>query len=203
MERYLIEKAYKCAKSNFKKSYFSFKDLYDCLAEDEPIIKEKPIDLYIEMIQDIRFISLGKEKWALRENFSVNDINKIKSSMFGLDEYHEEDAYQYMSEIEKKELKSKFEKKEELILEPTDEEDDNIEKPNIRKLVNEEENSIEKQDLLDSKLDSDIDSSEEELLDSDDEDINDDEDDSIILDDESDEDKEDDEDELDIDESDE
>lgn len=153
MERHLIEKAYSCAKSNFKKSYFSFKDLYSILLEEVPDIKNEVIDLYVEMLQDIRFISLGKEKWALRENFTTSEINKIRTSMFGLDEYHEEDAYQYMSDIEKNELKSKSEKIEELIIE---DEDDNIEKPNIRKLVNEEENEIEKQESNLSVTDTDV-----------------------------------------------
>ncbi len=145
MERHLIEKAYHCAKVNFKKSYFTFKDLYNILVKEEPSIKNCSADLYIEILQDIRFISLGKQKWALRENFTVNEINKITSSMFGLDEYHEEDADQYMSDVEKYELKSKIEKiDDDLIIDDT-EDDDNIKKPNMRKIgSDDEEDEIEK-----------------------------------------------------------
>lgn len=156
MERYLIEKAYECAKSKFKKNSFSFKDLYESLLDAEPRIKDKSVDLYIEILQDIRFISLGKQKWALRENFSIEEINKISSSMFGLDEYHEEDADQYMSEAEKNELKSKTEKSDELILDVSDEEEDNIPRQNIRKLANQEEEEMEKHASGDHIRDDDL-----------------------------------------------
>lgn len=144
MERYLMEKAYTCAKAKFKKNYFTFKDLFDVLSKEVPSIKDEVTDLYIELLQDNRFISLGKQKWALRENFTVSEINKITSSMFGLDEYHEEDADQYMSEAEKNELKSKIEKGDEIELENIEDEEENITKPNIRKLTSEEEEDIEK-----------------------------------------------------------
>lgn len=151
MERHLIEKAYSCAKTNFKKTYFTFKDLYNILAKEEPSIKLSPADLYIEILQDIRFISLGKQKWALRENFTVSEINKITSSMFGLDEYHEEDADQYMSDAEKYELKSKIEKIEDDLIIDDVEDDDNIKKPNMRKIgSDDEEEDIEKSNSIDS-----------------------------------------------------
>lgn len=107
MEKHLIEKAYICAKENFKKNSFTFKQLFALLSKQEPSVKNSAADLYIEILQDIRFISLGKQKWSLRENFKYSEISKITSSMFGLDEYHEEDADQYMSDAEKSELKSK------------------------------------------------------------------------------------------------
>lgn len=103
MKKHLIEIAYEYAKENFKKNSFSFKELFDALAKNNSDIKNNASDLYIELLQDIRFISLGKQKWSLRENFTLAEINKITSSMFGLDEYHEEDADKYMSNVEKKE----------------------------------------------------------------------------------------------------
>lgn len=164
MERHLIEKAYTCAKAKFKKNYFTFKDLFDVLLKEVPTIKNEATDLYIELLQDNRFISLGKQKWALRENFTINEIKKITSSMFGLDEYHEEDADQYMSEAEKNELKSKIEKGEEIELEHIDD-DEEITKPNIRKLTSEEDEDIEKHVSSGSvrtitELDDDIDDEE-------------------------------------------
>lgn len=188
MERHLIEKAYTCAKAHFKKKYFTFKDLYTLLLKEVPTMKEQAIDLYIEILQDIRFISLGKEKWALRENFTVSEINKITSSMFGLDEYHEDDAEQYMSETEKTELKAKIEKQDdEFMLDDVDnEDDDNIKKPNMRKIgLEEEEEEIEKH--VSNRSSSDYD--EEDGSDIDDEDdsiegVEDDEDSSSIDDDE-------------------
>lgn len=107
MEKHLIEKAYDSAKNEFGDKHFTFKDIYNSLSKKGIDVKNSVGELYTEMIQDFRFISLGKEKWALRENFTVAQIEKILSSMFGLDEYHEEDANKYMSKKEKDELNSK------------------------------------------------------------------------------------------------
>lgn len=103
MQKHLIEIAYEFVKSNFNKSPFTFKELIDGLTKKNKDVSNLASDLYIDLLQDIRFISLGKQKWSLRENFTLNEINKITSSMFGLDEYLEEDADKYMSEIEKNE----------------------------------------------------------------------------------------------------
>lgn len=127
MEKHLIEKAYICAKENFKKNSFTFKQLFELLSKKEPSVKDSAADLYIDILQDIRFISLGKQKWALRENFKYSEINKITSSMFGLDEYHEEDADQYMSDVEKSELKSKLSDDDiNDFIDADDEDDENI-----------------------------------------------------------------------------
>lgn len=112
MKRHLIEVAYEYAKINFNKSPFSFKELFDALLKNDKSIENSASDLYIDLLQDIRFISLGKQKWSLRENFTLSEINKITSSMFGLEEYHEEDADKYMSDTEKKEQISKQENNE-------------------------------------------------------------------------------------------
>lgn len=124
-DKHLIEIAYEYAKNNFGKTPFSFKELVDSLAKKVPDIKEKASDLYIEILQDIRFISLGKQKWSLRENFTLSEINKISSSMFGLEEYHEEDADKYMSDSEKKAQNSKKEIQEDYS-DFIDEDDENI-----------------------------------------------------------------------------
>ncbi|MCF0217496.1 MAG: DNA-directed RNA polymerase subunit delta [Malacoplasma sp.] len=90
MEKHLIEKAYDCAKKNFGKSHFTYKELFNALSKQEKNIDDLEADLYIELLQDTRFLSLGKQKWSLKEFFTSTEINKITSSMFGLDEYYEE-----------------------------------------------------------------------------------------------------------------
>ncbi|MEG2249979.1 MAG: hypothetical protein RSD09_00105 [Bacilli bacterium] len=82
-------------------------------------------------------------------------IEKILSSMFGLDEYHEEDANKYMSKKEKEELNSK-EKDDILPILENDETDD----LDISNLTGQSE-------FIDSKIDDDV----EEDDDSDDENI--------------------------------
>lgn len=160
MEKHLIEKAYICAKENFKKNSFTFKQLFELLSKQESSVKDSAADLYIDILQDIRFISLGKQKWALRENFKYSEISKITSSMFGLDEYHEEDADQYMSDVEKSELKSKS--SDDDIDDYIDEDDeDNIDISSSRRTSNlvtdDEEEEIDKESDSSTIVDSDDD----------------------------------------------
>lgn len=95
MDKHLIETTYEYAKDKFGKTPFTFKELFNNLLKKDPSIKESASDLYIELLQDIRFISLGNQKWSLREYFTLSEINKITSSMFGLDEYYESDIEGY------------------------------------------------------------------------------------------------------------
>ena len=101
MDKHLIEIAYEYAKDNFGRNSFTFKELFNALLKKDSSIKDKVSDLYIELLQDIRFISLGKQKWSLRENFKVSEISKITASMFGLDEYYENDIDEYLPTLSK------------------------------------------------------------------------------------------------------
>lgn len=165
MKKHDIDIAYEYAKENFNKVPFTFKELMDGLVHDKLEIASDASDLYVDMIQDIRFISLGKQKWSLRENYNLVEINKISSSIFGIEEYYEQNANIYMSDREKKEA---IEQKEEKItditefLDETDLEDTDLNTPNF----SEEEDSdlsnldypIEDKDLDVSEDIEDIDS---------------------------------------------
>lgn len=179
MKKHLIEIAYDYAKDNFKKTPFSFKELFDAILKKNPEVKNDASDLYIELLQDIRFISLGKQKWSLRENFTLSEINKITSSMFGLEEYHEEDADKYMSDVEKKEQISKKEIAED-ISDFIDEEDDDGTPSSSNDDEIEGNDSISKSNSYDDDTTDDIDV------------VVDDEDDDELIDDEDDQDDEDD-----------
>ena len=96
MSKHLIEITYEYAKEKFGNTPFTFKELFNDLLKKDKSIKDYASDLYIELLQDIRFISLGKQRWSLREYFTLSEINKITSSMFGLDEYYENDIDGYI-----------------------------------------------------------------------------------------------------------
>lgn len=102
MNKHLIDIAYDYAKDTFNKNPFTFKELFSGLVQQDPLRQNEIDDFYIQMIQDIRFLSLGQEKWGLRENYTLNEINRINASIFGLEEYYEADAEKYMSEFEKR-----------------------------------------------------------------------------------------------------
>lgn len=164
MKKHLIEIAYEYAKENFKKNSFSFKELFNALAKENADVKNNASDLYIELLQDIRFISLGKQKWSLRENFTLAEINKITSSMFGLEEYHEEDADKYMSDVEKKEQSK--EKEEYVEFMDVEEDDDSS---NVGSSSTDEEETEDDSDDVISK-DDEFDDKDDDLTDIEDED---------------------------------
>lgn len=168
MKRHLIEVAYEYAKINFNKSPFSFKELFDALLKNDKSIKNSASDLYIDLLQDIRFISLGKQKWSLRENFTLSEINKITSSMFGLEEYHEEDADKYMSDTEKKEQISKQENNEDFSDFIDNEDDDRNSGSSSNKV--DSSDSINKNDSFDDE-DDDVDDYDEIEINDDEEEI--------------------------------
>lgn len=168
MKRHLIEVAYEYAKINFNKSPFSFKELFDALLKNDKSIENSASDLYIDLLQDIRFISLGKQKWSLRENFTLSEINKITSSMFGLEEYHEEDADKYMSDTEKKEQISKQENNEDFSDFIDNEDDDRNSGSSSDKV--DSSDSINKNDSFDDE-DDDVDDYDEIEINDDEEEI--------------------------------
>lgn len=168
MSKHLIETTYEYAKEKFGQTPFTFKELFNNLLKKDPSIKESASDLYIELLQDIRFISLGNQKWSLREYFTLSEINKITSSMFGLDEYYENDIEGYMPPISKQEEES------DIADDFIDEDDD----PDSKVII-----SSEDDDMTDDEEISKSSSSSSEKDDND-IDVEDDEDDEIQLEDE-------------------
>lgn len=171
MEKHLIEEAYNVAKATFGAKNFTFKDLYEVLEKKGINVKNNAGELYVEMIQDIRFLSLGKQLWSLRENFTRDKIKKITSSMFGLDEYLEEDADKYMSKLEKEELFSKN-KEEDNVISEIDDNDVESEIDIIKKTVilddnidDKIEDIFEENDIIDDDSLSDADIVDDDLID--------------------------------------
>ena len=82
------------AKKKFKSKSFTFYDLLDLIQEDKSEIKIDPSDLYINIIEDVRFLSIGKQKWRMRETFKYEEVEKIKLTMFGDKEYQNLEAYE-------------------------------------------------------------------------------------------------------------
>ncbi len=87
MTKHLIDIAYEIASKKLKSKQFSFRELFKLIIEKHPEYKNDVGDLYIELINDTRFLSTGKDKWTLTEYLKFDDIQKISSSMFGLDKY--------------------------------------------------------------------------------------------------------------------
>lgn len=88
-QEHLIDIAYEIARKKFKTKPFTFRELYEVSTKSTD--KAEMSDLYVDLISDIRFIYIGKDKWTLTENLKNDDFQKISSSMFGLDKYTIED----------------------------------------------------------------------------------------------------------------
>lgn len=85
--KHLIDIAYEIASKKLKSKQFSFRELFKLIVEKHPEHKNNVGDLYVDLINDTRFLSTGKDKWTLTEYLKYDDIQKISSSMFGLDKY--------------------------------------------------------------------------------------------------------------------
>lgn len=85
MKKDIIDLAYEIAKKKYKKSKFKYRDLLAEVIKSDSKLKDVGGDLYIELINDIRFLSLGNDDWALQEYYSYDEFEKIASAMFGLD----------------------------------------------------------------------------------------------------------------------
>ncbi len=177
MTKHLIDIAYDIASKKLKSKQFSFRELFKLIIEKHPEYKNDVGDLYIELINDTRFLSTGKDKWTLTEYLKFDDIQKISSSMFGLDKYTMEDDLdddlkellvegESLKETEKEEIES---------YSNMDQDDDEI--PDNDNIAY--GSSIDDEDELDINEDA-IDSSDEEDSDDDlDDDLDDDFDDDM------------------------
>ena len=85
MKKDIIDLAYEIAKKKYKKGKFKYRDLLAEVIKSDSKLKDVGGELYIELINDIRFLSLGNDDWALQEYYSYDEFEKIASAMFGLD----------------------------------------------------------------------------------------------------------------------
>ena len=85
MKKDIIDLAYEIPKKKYKKGKFKYRDLLAEVIKSDSKLKDVGGDLYIELINDIRFLSLGNDDWALQEYYSYDEFEKIASAMFGLD----------------------------------------------------------------------------------------------------------------------
>lgn len=155
-KEHLIDTAYEVARKKFKNKPFTFRELFKVTSNSSD--KSDMADLYVDLISDIRFIYIGKEKWTLTENLKNDDFQKISSSMFGLDKYTIEDLDDYDSTDESKKEEDKDEDSEIIIDETIDENDEESEDINENDDEDEEDDSDESDNVIDDieDLDDDI-----------------------------------------------
>lgn len=90
----ITDKIADLAKKKFKSKSFTFYDLLNLIESEKMEIKIDPSNLYINIIEDVRFLSIGKQKWRIRETLKYEEVEKIKQSMFGNKEYQELESYE-------------------------------------------------------------------------------------------------------------
>lgn len=86
-----IDLAANLAKKNFKSKNFTFHELLDLIKEKNPSWEVDIGDLYINVIEDVRFLSIGAQKWRLHENLKYEEVKKIRMAMFGDKQYYGSD----------------------------------------------------------------------------------------------------------------
>lgn len=108
MMKHQIDIAYEYAKKKFHKKPFSLNEFINNLLKVYPKFENNLDDFYVDLIQDMRFISLGQQKWALRENYTLSEINKITASIFGIEEYYEKDVERNVDDEEVEKFENDF-----------------------------------------------------------------------------------------------
>ncbi len=111
MKKNLIDYAYDVAKEEFKDQPFTFNQLwkptYKAAKIKSTVAKEYIGDFYTDLLQDIRFVLLGKQTWKLKEYVKFNEYEKMSKAMFGYEEYHEAEYEEFLNENEIKAIKNK------------------------------------------------------------------------------------------------
>ncbi|MGL5630284.1 MAG: hypothetical protein ACRDCG_00745 [Mycoplasmoidaceae bacterium] len=94
-----MDKIIDLARKNFKKESFTFYNLMDLVSSKLKDCNIDAADLYINLIEDVRFLSIGKQKWRLCESFKFEEIEKIRMTMFGDKDFHDIENDEVISEI--------------------------------------------------------------------------------------------------------
>lgn len=157
MKKHLIDIAYELVKKKFKKKKFTYRELYKEISSINKLETNDSIDdLYVEMISDIRFLSIGNDYWILKENVSFEEFQKVKNAMFGIDEIKFDDIDE--SELEALKKQKENEIKENEISITYDDLDENFDEKKIaKKLFESEDEEVDENDEV-----IDTDSSEDE-----------------------------------------
>ena len=152
MAKHLIDIAYEIASKKLKAKQFSFRDLFKLIIEKHPEYKNDVGDLYIDLISDNRFITVGKDKWTLVEYLKHEEIQKINSSMFGLDKLTLEDLDENFDPSELKTMSN--DEDEYMMMDDLDEESESFMGNEIEEEIEEDEDNEE---IDDSDDDEDLD----------------------------------------------
>lgn len=91
----IIDTAYNLANTHFKNKEFTFDKLTSLLLKELEIKKEEFTEqlgsLYVDLMQDSRFILMGENKWNLKENLSSSAYKKQLNALYDFStEIHED-----------------------------------------------------------------------------------------------------------------
>ena len=151
----LLDEAYSFVKAEYQDKPFTFSQLWKNVVKRTNLnnkeAKEQIGDFFSDLLEDVRFVHLGKQKWALREYLKYEEWDAISKSMFGTKEYFEEGYENYQPENIEDEAELEIsDEKDELSNISSEEEiddadlldnDDEAESEYIDELINEEEES--------------------------------------------------------------
>ena len=82
MKKDIFDLAYEFARKKYKKGKFKYRGLVAEVIKSDSKVKDVGGHLYIELINDIRFLSLGTDDWALQEYYSYDAFEKNAAAMF-------------------------------------------------------------------------------------------------------------------------
>ena len=85
-QKHLVDIAYEQSKTKFEKKQFTFNNLWATLVKNAKLTeqeqKENMGSLYVDILQDPRFIFLGNNTWKLREFLTREEIAMLENSLY-------------------------------------------------------------------------------------------------------------------------
>lgn len=102
IKKQLIDIAYQVAKNKYEKNVFSFTDLWKATVKEEGLDKQTQKErigaLHVDMLQDVRFIYCGSQKWRLREFATIEEFNNLQHSLYDFNSEVYEEGFETMNE---------------------------------------------------------------------------------------------------------
>jgi len=84
--KHLVDLAYETAKEKFQKKHFTYSNLWTSLVKKVKLTEQEQQEdigsLYVDILQDPRFIFLGNNTWRLREYLTREEIAMLENSLY-------------------------------------------------------------------------------------------------------------------------
>lgn len=96
INKHLIDIVYDNVKKNYENKQFPFSAIWKTLVKDAKLSAEEQRNeignLYVDILQDTRFVYVGNQKWRLREYLTQDEIANLQYKLYDFQQEALDDA---------------------------------------------------------------------------------------------------------------